>query len=67
MIDQCNLCKDNYGFCIIKKNNNNPQICPCRVCNVKAICDKTCDDHYALRYVYNARGPQPFYNKEGFE
>lgn len=51
MSDLCDLCKDNSRFCIIKKNGINPKDCPCRVCDVKSICNETCDDHYALRYV----------------
>lgn len=51
-IDPCNLCKDNYGLCIVKKNGLNPKNCPCRVCDVKSICSETCDDYFALRYKY---------------
>jgi len=55
LIDPCNLCKDNHRFCIIKKNGINPKDCPCRVCDIKSICSETCDEHYALRYVYKGK------------
>jgi len=50
----CNLCKDNSRFCIIKQNGVNPKDCPCRDCDVRGICDKTCNDHYGLRYVHGS-------------
>jgi len=47
----CIECKDNTRFCIIKKNGIDPKDCPCSTCDIKDICDETCDVHYSLRYV----------------